>query len=108
MLLLLISIVHISQASKSSANTRNLFIGFRSHRTYQNISWNEIQHFYQSLESKYFKRLLYISILFTLIDVMTLLKYRNAWLILVELCIYFLALILLSKKVEHYITHKGK
>ncbi|ANZ34290.1 hypothetical protein AMC75_10585 [Staphylococcus carnosus] len=108
MLLLLVSIVHITQASKSSANTRNLFIGFRSHRTYQNISWNDIQHYYQSLELKYFKRLLYISILFALIDIITLLKYHTAWLILAELCIYFITLILLSKKVEHYIAQKGK
>lgn len=104
MLLLLVSLIHISQASSASANSRNLFLGFNSHRTLQHIDWREIQRYYQIIELKYFKRLLYLSFPCIIIDIFTLVKFHNAWLILAELVIYLLLLTIISKKVKHYIN----
>ncbi|AYU54061.1 hypothetical protein CNQ82_00845 [Staphylococcus debuckii] len=104
MLLLLVSLIHINQASSASANTRNLFLGFNSHHTLQHIDWREIQHYYQLLELKYFKCLLYLSFPCIIIDIFTLVKFHNAWLILAELVIYLLSLTLISKKVKRHIN----
>lgn len=104
MLLLLVSIVHLSQASRSTVNLNNLFIGLNQTRTFAgNLNWKHLQHFYQSLQLRYFKRLLYISLPLGCLDLFILIKFGNAWLILVELGVYLVLLFFILRKVEKYI-----
>ncbi|PTJ17835.1 hypothetical protein BU038_05235 [Staphylococcus simulans] len=104
MLLLLVSIVHLSQASRSSVNSNNLFIGLNQTRTFTgNLNWKQLQHYYQSLQARYFKRLLYVSLPLSVLDLFILIKFGHAWLILVELGVYLALLFFILRKVEKYI-----
>lgn len=104
MLLLLVSIVHLSQASRSSVNSNNLFIGLNQTRTFTgNLNWKQLQHYYQSLQTRYFKRLLYVSLPLSVLDLFILIKFGHAWLILVELGVYLALLFFILRKVEKYI-----
>ncbi|MDN6232130.1 MAG: hypothetical protein L0J28_03730 [Staphylococcus simulans] len=104
MLLLLVSIVHLNQASRSTVNFNNLFIGLNRTRTFpRNLNWEQLQRFYQSLQTRYFKRLLYVSLPLSVLDLFILIKLGHAWLILVELGVYLALLFFILRKVEKYI-----
>lgn len=100
MLLLLISLIHLRQASQNKMNPKNLFLGLPQRTSNTNIDWIKIQRDYQMLQLRYFKRLLWLSILLCLFDLWMIIQYHNAWMLLVELALYLLTLMHISRKMK--------
>lgn len=104
MLLLLISLIHLRQASQNTLNPKNLFLGLPQRTSNTDIDWIKIQRDYRMLQLRYFKRLLWLSILLSLFDLWMILQFHNAWMLLVELALYLLTLMHISRKMKRNVN----